>query len=52
MLDERLLQRMQHASFASPSIVVTFAPSFMTASVRHELMRRPSTSTVHAPHWP
>ena len=22
------------------------------ASVRQELMRRPLTSTVHAPHWP
>src|SRR5258707_9298968 len=22
------------------------------ASARHELMRRPSTMTVHAPHWP
>src|SRR5262249_15926475 len=36
----------------SPSIVVTLAPSFMMASVRQELMRRPSTRTVHAPHWP
>src|SRR5712672_1335164 len=33
-------------------MVVTCAPSFMTASARHELMRRPSTSTVQAPHWP
>src|ERR1041385_5385455 len=33
-------------------MVVTLAPSFMTASVRQELIRRPSTSTVHAPHWP
>src|SRR5262249_52482660 len=24
----------------------------MTASVRHELMRRPFTRTVQAPHWP
>ena len=33
-------------------MVVTSAPSFMTASVRQEMMRRPSTSTVQAPHWP
>src|SRR6476469_6403400 len=33
-------------------MVVTLQPSFITASVRHELMRRPSTSTVQAPHWP
>src|SRR5947209_17501314 len=39
-------------SFARPSIVVTSAPSFITASVMQELMRRPSTSTVQAPHWP
>src|SRR5215471_14240947 len=37
---------------ASPSMVVTVAPSFMTASTRHALTRRPSTSTVQAPHWP
>jgi hypothetical protein len=30
----------------------TAAPSFITANVRHELTRTPSTSTVHAPHWP
>src|SRR5690349_12600964 len=24
----------------------------MTASVKHELIRRPSTRTVQAPHWP
>src|SRR5215467_6922662 len=33
-------------------MVVTVAPSFMIASVKHELMRFPSTNTVHAPHWP
>src|SRR5215467_9233100 len=33
-------------------MVVTVAPSFIIASVRHELMRFPSTRTVHAPHWP
>src|SRR5262245_34795847 len=33
-------------------MVVTVAPSFMIASVKHELMRLPSTRTVHAPHWP
>src|SRR5262249_11659168 len=37
---------------AKPSIVVTLAPSCMTASARQELIRRPFTSTVHAPHWP
>ena len=52
VLDERLLQRVQRVPSASPSIVVTSAPSFMTASVRQELMRLPSTSTVQAPHWP
>ena len=40
MVDEGLLQRMQRAVLARPSIVVTCAPSFMTARVRHELMRR------------
>jgi PAS domain-containing protein len=40
------------SSVARPSIVITSAPSFMTASVRHELMRRPSISTVQAPRWP
>ena len=39
-------------SVARPSMVVISAPSFMTASVRQELIRRPSTSTVQAPHWP
>src|SRR6202051_3800348 len=38
-------------SFARPSMVVTSAPSFMTASVRQELIRRPSISTVQAQHW-
>jgi len=33
-------------------MVVICAPSFITASVRHELIRRPSTRTVQAPHWP
>src|SRR5262249_6050944 len=37
---------------ARPSIVVICAPSYMTANVRHELTRRPSMSTVQAPHWP
>ena len=53
MLDEGRLQRVQRVRrSASPSIVVISAPSCMTASVRQELMRRPSTSTVQAPHWP
>src|SRR5260370_5498336 len=33
-------------------MVVICAPSFITAGVRHELIRRPSTRTVQAPHWP
>jgi hypothetical protein len=48
VLDERGLQRMA----ASPSIVVTDAPSYATASARQPLTRRPSTSTVQAPHCP
>src|SRR5438067_5304527 len=42
------------ASFACarPSTVVTAAPSTVAASVRQEFTRRPSTSTVHAPHCP
>ena len=52
MVDERLLQRMQRAVVGEPFDGRDLAPSFMTARVRHELIRRPSTSTVHAPHWP
>src|SRR5215831_16645573 len=52
MVDERLLQRMQRALGRETSIVVICAPSYMTANVRHELTRRPSMSTVQAPHWP
>ena len=33
-------------------MVVMLSPSCITASVRQELIRRPSTITVHAPHWP
>ena len=33
-------------------MVVTSAPSCITASVRQELIRWPSTRTVQAPHWP
>ena len=33
-------------------MVVTAAPSTLTASFRQLLMRWPSTSTVQAPHWP
>src|SRR6266446_9740490 len=36
----------------TPSIVVILSSSCMTARVRHELIRRPSTSTVQAPHCP
>src|SRR4051812_13831891 len=38
--------------FARPSTVVISAPSWATASARHELARTPSIRTVHAPHWP
>jgi hypothetical protein len=37
---------------AKPSIVVTCVPSFITANVRQQFIRRPSTRTVQAPHWP
>src|SRR4051794_38855425 len=37
---------------SSPSTVVTSEPSQATASARHAFTRRPSSSTVHAPHWP
>src|SRR5438132_14113476 len=33
-------------------MVITRLPSVWTASVKHERTRRPSTSTVQAPHWP
>src|SRR3954452_16515274 len=38
-------------SDASPSTVVTSAPSCATARARHAFARRPSIRTVHAPHW-
>src|SRR5580698_9854166 len=40
VINESLLQRMQGAIRRQPSTVVTLAPSFMTASVRQELIRR------------
>jgi hypothetical protein len=36
---------------AMPSMVVISAPLCCTASVLHDLMARPLTSTVQAPHW-
>src|SRR4029450_2923739 len=33
-------------------MVVTEEPSFITARVRHDTTRRPSSRTVHAPHCP
>ena len=39
-------------SLARPSTVVMASPSCMIARVRQALIRRPSTSTVQAPHWP
>src|SRR5206468_8593120 len=38
-------------SFARPSTVVILEPSACTAKMVHDLALRPSTSTVHAPHW-
>src|SRR5581483_2369727 len=35
-----------------PSIVVIFEPSTACASVMHDSVGTPSTSTVHAPQWP
>src|SRR4029079_12979194 len=32
-------------------MVVTDEPSAWTANIVHDLALRPSTSTVHAPHW-
>ena len=52
MLDEGLLQRMQFSPCARPSIVVMLAPSCMAASVRHDTIRRPSSSIVQAPQAP
>jgi hypothetical protein len=52
MLDEGRLHRMQFSGVPSPSIVVIVSSSCITASVRQELIRRPSTITVQAPHWP
>src|SRR5271166_2602845 len=37
---------------AKPSMVLICAPSCITASVRQELILRPLTNTVHAPHAP
>src|SRR6185369_15853205 len=34
-----------------PSMVVTVRSARVTARTRHELTRRPSSSTVQAPHW-
>jgi hypothetical protein len=52
VLDEGRLHRVQRCGVPRPSMVVTLAPSCITASVRQELMRWPSTITVQAPHWP
>src|SRR5690606_360324 len=37
--------------FARPSMVTTSAPSACTASIVQDLIARPSTCTVQAPHW-
>ena len=53
VIDEGLLHRMQLAvRLARPSIVVTSRPWTLAASVRQDSTRRPSISTVQAPHWP
>src|SRR4051812_45059274 len=40
------------ASLPSPSIVVSSAPAWATASARQLFARRPSMRIVHEPHWP
>src|SRR3954454_13042444 len=40
------------SSHDSPSAVTTYEPWRAKASTRQALARRPSTSTVQAPHWP
>ena len=50
MFDECLLQRMQLAVRRQAFDRGDVRTIFMTARVRHELTRRPSTSTVQAPH--
>lgn len=50
--NESGLQRMQCFAVGRPSIVVMGCPSCITASVKQELMRRPSNSAVQASHWP
>ena len=52
VLDERRLHGVQLAPCGQPLDGRDRLPACMTASVRQELMRRPSTSTVQAPHWP
>jgi len=39
-------------SLMSPGYPDLLAPSNATARARYALARRPSISTVHAPHWP
>ena len=50
VLVEGVLDGVEHAVRASPSIVVTSAPSAWTASSVHDLTDSPSSSTVQAPH--
>ena len=40
-----------YPSVASPSIVVTSAPSAWTARQVHDFTATPSSSTVQEPHW-
>src|SRR3954465_8401085 len=40
------------SSVASPPTLCSWCPSAWPASIRHERIGRPSTSTVHAPHTP
>ena len=52
LFPERLLQRVQAIALgAGPRWWSRSEPSAWTAKMVHDLALRPSTSTVHAPHW-
>ena len=52
MLQELLLQGMQPAASARPSMVSILRPAASTASIRQEQTSRPSTITLQAPQSP
>ena len=52
MCDEGGLHGMQRVAVRHALDRQDSAPSRLTARARHELIRRPSTRTVQAPHWP